>query len=259
MIADRRPQHAFRRTGRLRFAAPARDAGRHPRNGRRQTPATSRAATPPASSHCGAVTSARQPAAPASSCGSSRAHTSRSNPGLGLGHRRRLDQLQHAAELGVGRLAVPARGEMILDPQPVVAVDFAVVVKNQFFFGQVSHVFHISRGSDPAVCPTNGPSATRILRTALKMPCLVALVFSPSLTLTSLIDIPSMCRSVNAARSSDVSRVSACLHAVVNLRAGGQAIRRRLSFAAALAQRPLRQIGRVVRILAMTAGADQID
>ncbi len=51
---------------------------------------------------------------------------------------------------------------------------------------------------------TNGASAARILRTARKMQCFVALVFKPSSDPISLIDMPSTCRSMNAVRSMAV-------------------------------------------------------
>ena len=91
------------------------------------------------------------------------------------------------------------------------------------------------------------------------MLCFVALVFIPSFSPTSSIDIPSTWRSVKAARSRAVSRPSASLTRSRDLRAGRDPLRRRLRLGAALAERTLLEVDRVVRILAMAAAANQVD
>ena len=62
------------------------------------------------------------------------------------------------------------------------------------------------RLTSSALRVTNGSSAARIFRTARKMLCLVALVRRLSVCPISSIDMPSKCRSVNAARSIGLSR-----------------------------------------------------
>ena len=105
----------------------------------------------------------------------------------------------------------------------------------------------------------SGSSACRILLTARKMLCLVALVLSPRAAPTSSIDMPSTWRSVKAARSRPVRCPSASPTRRRNLAALCQPQRGRLAVGAALAERALLEIRRVVGVLAMPPRADEVD
>ena len=77
----------------------------------------------------------------------------------------------------------------------------------------------------------NGCSSRRIFRTARKMLCFVALVFSPSIRAISSIDSPSKWRSVKAARSISVSSAIAPASRSLILDAQQRSLGRRLPVA----------------------------
>src|SRR5438876_5408932 len=86
---------------------------------------------------------------------------------------------QDAAQAFEAGAAVCAGGEMRCDRCRIAGL--AVVVKDKLIFVQVFHRRELIRGS----------SATRIFRTARKILCFAALVWSPRTCPTSSMDIPS--------------------------------------------------------------------
>ena len=103
----------------------------------------------------------------------------------------------------------------------------------------------------------NGWSSRRIFRTARKMLCLVAEVFSPSFPPISPIDSPSKWRSVNVARSISVSSAIAPAEPLPDLDAEQRALGRGPLVAGR--DRGAFQRLRLLGDLALRPGAQQVD
>ena len=165
---------------------------------------TTIAATPPASAHRdGENHHARVRLMRAAICGSTRAHISRPNPS---GASTAGVASINASTARISRSSAPhISHDERCDSRSArsAAVALAVVVEQQFL---VAHMPACRCGSCHGHASTNGASAVRILRTARKMLCLVALVLRPSSEPISSIESPSIWRSVNAARSISVNR-----------------------------------------------------